>query len=471
MLGTDFPFAIRRWPQRALAFLLGEPFLGFLAVVAVALTVLPMLFTVQPATDALIEAGQWMIVAIFGVEYVLALLFAPARRAFLLNPWRLVDLATVAIPLLTLLPGVTGALRSSPVLRLVRLARVITLGMRVSGVVVRDEARRETEQRTRPVEVSRVSEDGHSPAHSQATWDDFLRWMRTPGPQWYNVSNVGQDEARKMAAAAGIAPSFIESHLLGASYPHLEVTERYLALFIWVPGSGANAQVERNGLLLLGMGNSLITLSRQAAQLFDLIAAVPLTAQVAQLPFAARMTSLFLRAVVTRNEEWVGRLETEVRALEELPVRESRPQFFERTFRLKKDLSTAQSDLWRLKAILAEFAGGRATFPGGGAGAADFFRGLASDAEYLYETAVNTREGLLSLIELHLNVVSFDMNRVMRVLAVVSVLGLIPGVVGGLFGMNLSDNPWPFTLSQVAFAVVFGMVLCLYLFFVKGWLR
>jgi hypothetical protein len=40
-----------------------------------------------------------------------------------------------------------------------------------------------------------------------------------------------------------------------------------------------------------------------------------------------------------------------------------------------------------------------------------------------------------------------------------------------LFGMNLMDNPWPFTLPQVSFGVAFGMVLCLYFFFVKGWLR
>jgi len=83
----------------------------------------------------------------------------------------------------------------------------------------------------------------------------------------------------------------------------------------------------------------------------------------------------------------------------------------------------------------------------------------------------NTREGVLSVIELHLNVVSFEMNRVMRVLAVVSVLGLIPAVIGGLLGMNLADNPWPFTLPQVAFGVCLGMVLGLYLFLVKGWLR
>ncbi len=59
----------------------------------------------------------------------------------------------------------------------------------------------------------------------------------------------------------------------------------------------------------------------------------------------------------------------------------------------------------------------------------------------------------------------------MRVLAVVSVLGLIPAVVGGLFGMNLSDNPWPLTLPQVTYGVCMAMVTCLYFFVVKGWLR
>ena len=44
------------------------------------------------------------------------------------------------------------------------------------------------------------------------------------------------------------------------------------------------------------------------------------------------------------------------------------------------------------------------------------------------------------------------------------------GIIGW-FGMNLIDNPWPFTLKQVSFCVVFAMVLCLYFFFVKGWLR
>jgi len=229
--------------------------------------------------------------------------------------------------------------------------------------------------------------------------------------------------------------------------------------------------VERHGLLLLAFPHGLITLARQSTGLVEAMTKPSPADNLTACPFPVRMTFVFLRTVLDRNEALVGRFEQELRGLEELPVRESRPAFFEQTFRLKKELATAQSDLWRLKSILAGLAESRVTLPGGGAGETELFRTLAEDADYLYETVVNTREGLLSLIDLHLNVVSFEMNRVMRVLAVVSVLGLIPAVIGGLFGMNLADNPWPFTLPQVTFGVCLAMVLCVYLFAVKGWLR
>lgn len=122
--------------------------------------------------------------------------------------------------------------------------------------------------------------------------------------------------------------------------------------------------------------------------------------------------------------------------------------------------------------FLAIIAEGRLSLSGtAGEEHGEDLRSLRDDADYLYETLVNTREGVMSLIELHLNVVSYEMNRVMRILAVFSVLGLIPAVAGGLLGMNLIDNPWPATLPHVAFGVCFGMTMCFYLFFVKGWLR
>jgi Mg2+ and Co2+ transporter CorA len=452
-----------------LRFVLGDVFLGFLAIAAAALTAVPLLFQVSPQVDALLEAGQWSIIALFAVEYVLGLASARSKRAFILNPWRVVDAATILLPLVTLLPGTSGFLRSSPVLRLIRLARVVALGARASGVMAREKPAAATAQERDAMQVRMLPATNGAPPRA-ASWEEFVHWAQRPGTEWYSIANVGPHNLDEVAKASGISQEFIAAHLLGTNYPHIEITDRYLALFVWVPQRSAGNQIERNGLLLLASDKSVVTFCRRPVHLMEKVAASG-TAELAALAFPARTLCQFLRVVLDFNEALVGGFEEELSQLEDLPVRDSRQQFFERTFRLKKELSAAQSDLWRLRGVLKELAEPRAKLPGTASREIPFLRELAEAADYLYETVNNTREGVLSLIELHLNVVSFEMNRVMRVLAVVSVLGLIPAVVGGLFGMNLSDNPWPFTLPQVTFVVCFAMLTSLYFFVVKGWLR
>ena len=452
-----------------LGFLLGEAFLGFLAIVAAVLTLIPLLFKSSPPLSAVLEGGQWAIVFLFAVEYSTGLASAISKRRFILNPWRLIDAATILIPMLTFVPGASRLFRSSPALRLLRLARVVTLGARASGAIVREERSAITSGKPAPMQVRMLPSDGTISPRS-ATWEEFVQWAKQPGAQWYSIANVDQRNLAELAHATGISQDFISAHLLGTSYPHIETTERYVSLFVWIPEKSASGKVERNGLLLLASEKSIVTFCRHPAHLMEKIAG-PERNELAPVSFPVRMVCRVLEAVLDSNEALVGQFERQLRTLEELPVRESRQQFFEQTFRLKKELSATQSDLWRLRGVLKELAESRVKLPGSGGAGIPFLSDLSQAADYLYETVNNIREGVLSLIELHLNVVSFEMNRVMRVLAVVSVLGLIPAVVGGLFGMNLADNPWPFTLPQVTFAVGTGMVTCLYFFVVKGWLR
>lgn len=470
MLRSDFPFRSPSFPVRVAMFLLGEAFLGFCAIIATALTLFPILFDVSPRVSDALENAQWTIIGLFAVEYLTAFVCTKQRLAFLINPWRLLDLFTIVVPLLTLLPSISGALRSSPILRLVRLIRVVTMGVRASGAVVREGVRQASAAtRTGPATIERVRARNHSPA--PATWQELLQWVRAPASDgWYHVSSPSSSDLDSIASSTDIPSALLKAHLLGTGYPHVESLGRYAGFFVWLPELQGNGQVERKGIYLLIGADHLLSFSNQPTSLLKEIALGSSDSDTA--PFSTRTAALFLRTVLQQSEKLVSHFETELHALEETPVRDSREAFFERTFRLKKELSATQSDLWRLKNLLSELSSDRARLPGAGAGSdnAEFVR-LSSDADYLYETIVNIREEVLSLIDLHLNIVSFDMNRVMRVLAVVSVLGLIPGVVGGLFGMNLADNPWPFTLPQVAFSVVLGMIVTLYLFFVKGWLR
>lgn len=470
MLRTEFPFKLTTRPRRLLATLLGEAFLGFLALIAAALTLSPLVFPMHPRTSAALDAAQWAIIAWFGVEYLTALAMSRARRAFLLSPWRLIDLATVVIPLVALLPNVSRMVLSSPLLRLIRLTRLVTLGVRASGVAVRHHASERAEKNpSGPAQIVVIAETPRfSP--TPATWEELLAWLRAPDQAWFHVANPSPEELAQITAAARLPEGFFATHLLGTSYPHFAAAKSLGGVFLWMPEVAADGHVERHGVFFAATANSLLSLSRRPTHLIERMQA-PADGLAPKEPFAVRMLLMAVEHVLRQNTRLVDAFEQELRALEDVPVRESRPAFFERTFRVKKELSATQADLWRLKGLLADLAEGRARLPGAGDEAADVFRRFAANADYLYDTVVNTRDEILSVMELHLNIVSFDMNRVMRVLAVVSVLGLVPAVVGGLFGMNLIDNPWPFTLPQVAFTICFAMVVALYVFFVKGWLR
>src|SRR5581483_4717555 len=105
MLRGEIPFPVKSRPAQFIVFLLGEAFLGFLAIVAVALALFQMWFSLPPAGETLVNLMQWGVIGWFAVEYVVAFTLAKSKRAFLVSPWRWIDLATIIIPLLSLLPG------------------------------------------------------------------------------------------------------------------------------------------------------------------------------------------------------------------------------------------------------------------------------------------------------------------------------------------------------------------------------
>jgi Mg2+ and Co2+ transporter CorA len=368
-----------------------------------------------------------------------------------------------------------------------RLVRVVLFSARLGGLATRQAAPPPKPQPKGEVRISVLTEDGPP---REASWHEVTeRLVKPPANEWFHASGLDRTHVAEIAREAGIAPTFLAQTLEETAYPRVEVYNRFSALFTWMPalGEGKDAAVERNGVLLLATEHGVLTVAQRAIGLQE--AAVAAMKELALPPgtFTQRTVLGLLKLVLRRYEAVAGHLERHTRALELLPVRDSRPEFFERAFRLQRQLSVVKSDLWRLKGILEGIAERRLNFhgvsraiaaeekedveEGGGRSVGEFMRVLADEAGYIYETTFNASEALLALIDLHINVVSFELNKVMRVLAVLSGLGLIPAVVGGLLGMNIFDAPWPVSLAQVAFGVTTAMVLTLYVFTTKGWLR
>ena len=446
---------------RRLADILSETLMGFLALAALGTGLAPYLFTLTPAAESVLDAAEWIIVGLFALEYAVQLAVAGDRAAFLRDPWRILDAVIVLGSLASLLPAVNDAARAMPALRILRLFRVLLFGVRVGHGVAPAAVAAARALPEGPPNVTRLA-SGAS-AITAGKWEDLLRWAASPTSEWIHASNLAPQRLREAAEAAGVPHVMVEAALNESSYPRLESGARWSALTLPVPSKTDIAR--RDPVLMLLTEDDVLSLAVRPLELekppapFD------------GIPWGPRCALDVVRRVLERNEDLAGRLERELRELEGLPADESPERFFEATFRLKRALSVAKGDLWRLRGLLEMLSEGRRTLPGLGEAGRAAAAGLAEEADYLYETVDNTRESVLSLIDLHINVAAHDTNRFMRLVAIVSTLGLIPAITGGLMGMNLVDSPWPVTLGQVAFATLILILGVLYAFLAKGWLK
>ena len=98
-------------------------------------------------------------------------------------------------------------------------------------------------------------------------------------------------------------------------------------------------------------------------------------------------------------------------------------------------------------------------------------RSLIDRCTLLSDNTQHTLDSFAWMVNFYLNTTSFSLNRVMKILAVLTALTVVPVIVGGLLGMNLNDYPYPVSLLQVVTIVAIVMVLSAWVFFNLGWLR
>lgn len=97
---------------------------------------------------------------------------------------------------------------------------------------------------------------------------------------------------------------------------------------------------------------------------------------------------------------------------------------------------------------------------------------LVDDIEEISDMAEEILEQLKSIVNMRVSLGSLKIDKVMRLLAVCSTLGLIPTIISSFLGMNLAPAQGLFVISltQVAFIVASIMSMVVYLFYAQGWL-
>jgi Mg2+ and Co2+ transporter CorA len=447
---------------------LNDAVLGFFALLSFFLFIAPMVFTLNDFAQDIIAVIETAIICLFMVEYITGMLLANNKLKYMKDGRRVIDMLIIVSALIAFMPFVPDVLKHSPVLRLVRVGRIALLGAR-SSIALKSGDNSGINISNEVMTDPKVLSLGNSgTVFEEISLQQGIERISNSDPDWLFISGVGESKLAPITEALGVPVKAVQGLFRSAS-PGFDTLEHFSTFFVRYPMHNGERHI-RVPILLVGTTENVVVLSRAHTDLHEKIQ-IRLASIDAKAPKIVRATLALVSEIMVAYNDVIDNIEVTLANLEKAQSRLGDEVFLARTFELRADILNARGSLKHLKSVIRDIYSGKVNIATASEEDRAPFRYLTDDANDLYDNIEDLRESLQGLVDLRLNVSSFQMNRVMRLLALLTALALIPATVGGLLGMNLTDTPWPGTLSQVAFGVGVGMTLSLYVFAIKGWLR
>lgn len=470
---SDASQRLKDWIRKPALWLFNDELMTVLAFLIIPVVGLPMLFAFSETMLAIFDLINYFIIVMFVAEYFTLLYLSDSRVKYAKDPWHILDLLIIVLAALEFVPFISfpGG-RASPVLRLLRVLRIFTaLGRSAKS------GKQETPLQVTPIQVSRMKvnildRDGVRRCVSN---DHKCNIADTRGPAWIDIVDFSTIDLDQVSAAIHVPKIVLESKISQEAFPRIDYFKDYTTIFTWnvrLVSDGAgyrDMKVLFNGMLIVCSGDLIITICTGENLLFDEFIADGSIGMGDD--FTTNVLYSLLKRKVHDGEDIIRSIERKTVRLEQLPVGKTPSSFLEDTFHLRKDVLIISKNLWHLRQVLDSLKSRKVALNDMKDEHLHLFDILYDEADYLYETVDNLAESLSSLRELHINTISYEMTRVMRILAVITCIALVPSTIGGLLGENLIGIPFPIHIGEVILIVISLMVLELYAFYKMGWLR
>jgi Mg2+ and Co2+ transporter CorA len=457
--------------------ILPDSLMIILAGIMVPIVLIPIFVDLPESLDASFKFIDYSILGIFIIEYLLKLALAKNRIKHFLNPWHLLDLLVVLFPFVSLIPAISAGFGYSPLLRLLRIIRVAAIGGRALDrkIALSSNTLSNKKVEILPMEI-RVMDGALDKVYENVSFKDIKSYLENTSESWVDITSVSETDFEQISKSLGIPRIILESELIDESYPRVDYFEHYSMIFARVADikilykRSMPLSISRTGLLVICQGQNILTLSKTRNGLFKLILENTRKNHTPGEPVSVSILYSLLRYVLDKDKQITAALEKELMRLESIPVKDRPSNFLETTFYLRKEVNQLVPSLLHLKELISNISAKRVPLEGFSEKHVRIFDILLDEADYLHETASNARDNLLSLIDLYINTTSYEMNKVMRVIAVITSLSIVPAVMG-LLGSNITGNPWDIQLWQV-FSVLGVLMLFLgWVFYRLGWLK
>jgi Mg2+ and Co2+ transporter CorA len=455
-----------------------DKFMIFLSLILIPLIILPFIFVLHSDVLSLFEICDWIIIVLFIAEYLLKLYAAQDRWSHFKSPWHCVDLIIITLPFVQYLPLLNLAIIGSPslLLRLLRVPRAVAIGGRVIG------SRRNsdvvyTEEQVKHQTIIRQVNSNLQITHN-LSWDDLKAYIADAKcPEWFDIQYLSSEGLSQLSSILGIPEPHFKSSLLDDIYPHIDYIQKASFIFLQsgrirypIENETKYVTISRSGIIVICNGQKIITVSQHRTDLMDeVIEAVKRNDHVDG--FVIPVLYSLLDHMLSEYRSILSDIELEIIEIGNTERSKLPKDFLERIYQLDKEVSRLVSNLLHFKDMLAIITSRKVTLEGFSKQSEEAFHLLEETSGYLNEIAHDAIENLRSIIDLYINQTSFEANRILKVLAVITAISVIPSAVSGILGTNLLDTPYGATLWQLTFIITITMSFVTYTFVKLGWLK
>jgi Mg2+ and Co2+ transporter CorA len=466
----------RREAREAVDAILSDAFMGFLSLLLLPIILIPFFVTLPSTINQLFDAANWTIIAFFIVEYGAKIYLADDRVAFARSPWHLLDLTVIVLSVVSYLPilGLAGHGSAILLVRLLRLPRAFAVAGRAAGSRY---AQPETGPVAPPPEIPPTIhqvDPSHVAEPRVLSWDEFEAHLDSDAVEWIHLSNVSQASLVRLSTTLRLPEHRLRLRQLEDLPPHIGRVERTTLLFLqtgeiqYPKRSQEFYTVARRGAVIILQGPKVLSVSPHDMDPFDAVERALTSSAPGPTDFRLRVVSALLDETLRDYRRIFEEIELEIAAISRTPRSRLPKDFLLRVYEIHKSILRLSANTVRLRELLQRLVSGRLSLEGLDEPAKAQFEGLTDEMSYLSDIAKETSDNLQTVVDIYTNQSSFETNRILKILAVITAVAIIPATIGGLLGI---DGPYDFVLWQVLLEVTLGMAFVTYCFIKLGWLR
>jgi magnesium transporter len=296
-----------------------------------------------------------------------------------------------------------------------------------------------------------------------ADLEELLSYRNTGGITWINVECLDQPGTiHALAEYYHIHPLTAEDILDTAQRPKVEEFDDYL--FITLKAVNPAAALEFEHISLVLTADTVITFQEKAGDYFDGIRKRILNnAGRIRRMSTDYLSYLLIDAVVDEYFSVLDLLGSEIEKFEDRAIDERDEDLMPDIQKFKQELLRVRRVIWPLReslSLLLHLDSRRM-----GEDLEPFLKDLYDHVIQAAETVETYRELMAGVMEVNLSALSNRMNKVMKVLTIISTIFIPLTFIAGVYGMNFRfmpelDMPWAYPLTWgIMAAIALGMLI------------